>query len=121
MPVFRIGEPRRHFFCGDRVLDGFGPGTSTLIIEEGKRPNLTQPVASLAMLLNDWQHVLVERRSGVAYSCLVNVATRASSGSRANSSTQREPAGGQANNEALRRHLPTPTTVTSITCLKSAI
>src|SRR2546427_312892 len=111
MPVFRIGEPRRHFFCGHRVLDGFGPGTSTLIIEQGKRPNLTRPVASLAMLLNNWQHVLVERGSAVSYSSLVNVTIRARRRCRPNSSTQREPDGRQTNNEALRHHLPPPLTV----------
>src|SRR5438445_7354391 len=105
MPVFRIGEPRRHFFCGHRVLDGFGPGTSTLIIEEGKRPNLTRPVASLAMLLNDWQHVLVERGSAVAYSSLVNLSTGASRFCRPNSSPQDQPDGRQSN-DALCRHPP---------------
>src|SRR2546427_3402704 len=114
MSVFWIGEPRRHFFHGDYALDGFGPRTSALIIEEGKRPNLTRPMASLAMLLNDWQHVLVERGSAVCYSSLVNISTGPRRRCRPNSSTQGKPDGRQTNNKALRRHLPPPITVTSI-------
>src|SRR5437660_5701772 len=113
MPVFWIGQPRRHFSRGDRALDSFGPGTSTLIIEEGKRPNLTRPVAGLAMLLNEWQHVLVERRSPVAYRSLVNLSTCARRFCRPNSSPQRQPDGRQSN-EALCRHLPPPITLSSM-------
>src|SRR5438445_7218105 len=113
VPVFWIGQPRRHFSRSDRALDGFGPGTSTLIIEEGKRPNLTRPVAGLAMLLNEWQHVLVERRSLVAYSRLVNLSTCPRRLCRPRSSPQRQPDGRQSS-EAFRRHLQPPITVSNV-------
>lgn len=121
MSVFGIGEPGRHFLCGDVGLDGCGPGTGALIVEEGKRANLSRPVATLAMLLNDGQHILVEggrrvagrpvagRRLGdrcFGDGGVASLSRGARRFCRPNSSAKRQPDGRQSDN-TLRHHVAT--------------
>ena len=59
--VGRVGEPRRHLLRRDGGLDCLGPRPRLLVGEQRHRRHLAGPVARLAVGLEDWQHVLVER------------------------------------------------------------
>ena len=62
MPIARIGKPRWHHLHLHRMSHGLSPGPSLLVGQECHRCDLARTMATLAMILEDWQHVFVERR-----------------------------------------------------------
>ena len=60
MPVLRIGEPRRHLASQHRGLDRLGIRPHILIRQKRHRRDLARSMASLAIPLEDRQHVLIE-------------------------------------------------------------
>src|SRR5271165_4699584 len=60
MADLRIGEPGRHLAQHRGFLDGLGPRTRAVVAKERHRTRLAGPMARLAILLQDWQDILVE-------------------------------------------------------------
>ncbi len=60
LPNARIGEPRRHFFVARRNRDGAREWPRLLVRDERHRRDFAGPVAALAMLLQNRQHVAIE-------------------------------------------------------------
>ena len=58
--VLRVREPGRHLFRKDRRFDRLRPRPGFLMAHQRHRSNLTWPMATLAILLQDRKHVLVE-------------------------------------------------------------
>ena len=61
MPVRRIREPGRHLPLDDSGLDRFRPRTRVLVGQERHRRDLARAMARLTVLLQNRQHMLVER------------------------------------------------------------
>src|SRR6266403_2834612 len=61
MAVLRVGEPRRHLFSEDVVLDGLCPGPGVFVAHQGKGRDLAGPVTLLAAGLEDGFDVFVKR------------------------------------------------------------
>ena len=57
-----VGEPGRHLPCLNLRLDALRPRPRAVERQHRKRRDLAWAMAALAVLLKDWQDVLVERR-----------------------------------------------------------
>ena len=62
MPIPRIGKPRRHHLHFDRMRHRPGPRTRLLVGHEWHRRNFSRPMATLTMILQDRNHIFIERR-----------------------------------------------------------
>lgn len=62
MSAARIGKPRRHLLRADFVGNVACLKPYLFVSNQRHRTDLSEPMASLAMILKDGQHVAVERR-----------------------------------------------------------
>jgi len=64
MPTTRIGKPRRHLFRSNFVGNIACLKPNLLVGDQRHRPDLAQPMAALAVILKDGQHVAIEGGRG---------------------------------------------------------
>src|SRR5579871_3843134 len=74
MTILRIGKPGRHHSHFDCMGNCRGPRLGLFVCDQRKGRNLTRTMARLTVVLQDRQHVFVERRG---YGCALSLPSRA--------------------------------------------